>query len=202
MGDVVRLHADTGGKRSGRRAETGIPVLSETEGTSLPSIFRAPVSHLVMVGRDTPSVTANSSCESPWSSRYLVRAEIALMPPSVPSWNSTCQAESVRLVRDMIVPTRYGAGMVTTGRPRGYLWIEERMADLGLDDAALAKRCGVERVTVLRWRDPAEQHRINPQKMVTIATALECDEPADLFLPPGHVTVVLNAAGKIAKKTG
>lgn len=202
MGDVIRFHADTGGKRSGRKADTGMPVRFETDGTSLPSILRAPVSHLVTVGRETPSATASSSCESSWSSRYLVRAEIALMPQPVPSWHRACQAESVRLVRDMTVPTQYGTGMVTTGRPRGYLWIEERMADLGLDDAALAKRCGVERVTVLRWRDPAEQHRINPQKMVIIATALECDEPADLFLPPGHVTVVLNAAGKIAKKTG
>lgn len=198
MGMVVMFHALTG-KRSGRKAETGIPVRSETVGTSLPSILRAPVSQRVTVGRETPRASANSSCEIPRVFRYSVRAESAFMPPSVPNWHSSCQAQSVGLVRDMITGMTYCTGMVTTGRSLEYLWIDERMNALGIDDAELGRRCGVDRVTALRWRDPAEQHRINPRKMALIAKALECSA-VDLFLPPGQVMIAVDVAGKLAEK--
>lgn len=201
MAEVIKLHAAAVGKRSGRKSDTGMPVRCATTGTRLPPILRAPVSHRFTVGRETPIDSANSSCESPRALRYSVMAEIALMPEEVPNRHSGCQAQSVGLVRDMISPSAYCTEMVTTDRPRGYLYIEERMGafDPPFTDGPLAELCGVARQTVLRWKRPEEQHRINAGKMLLLADALQCEVP-DLFLPPGQVTIAVDVAGAIAKR--
>lgn len=93
----------------------------------------------------------------------------------------------------------YCTGMVTTKPQAPYLYIAERMAAAKLKDGAVAKLCRVERVTVLRWKRPEEQHRINNGKMALLAAALQC-EVVDLFLPPGQVNVAIETAGRLAKR--
>ena|ERR1051326_19997 len=66
---------------------------------------------------------------------------------------------------------------------REHLYIEEWMAYRGLSDEKVANRIGVARETVTRWR--SQQHRLNPQKIAAIASALDC-EPEELWNPPGR----------------
>jgi transcriptional regulator with XRE-family HTH domain len=77
----------------------------------------------------------------------------------------------------------YCTSMVTKiykGR-RGHLFVAEWMADRGINDERLANRLGVARETVTRWR--TQQHRLNPDKIAAIASALDL-EPVELFRPP------------------
>jgi transcriptional regulator with XRE-family HTH domain len=80
--------------------------------------------------------------------------------------------------------------MVTSIRQRSarrrHLYISERMEKLGLSDEAVAGRLGVARETVWRWR--TQQHRLNPEKIASLAAALDC-EPEDLWRPPGQQSV-------------
>lgn len=55
------------------------------------------------------------------------------------------------------------------------------MEERGLSDEKLAKKLGVARETVTRWRN--QQHRLNPDKIAAIAGALDL-EPSQLFSPP------------------
>lgn len=187
MSNVLRFpHSAAVKKRSGRKSATGIPVLLDTIGTNLLSIFRPPVSHRDTVGRETPSISASSSCDRSLSSRKAVKAESAIMGKSVPNRHSGCQGPSVGLTRDTGDDDAYCTDMVT--KNGGYLWIKERMDALEMSDKDVADECGVYRETVTRWR--TEQHRLNPAKMANIAKALKCSVP-DLFVPPSQMTVVI-----------
>lgn len=55
------------------------------------------------------------------------------------------------------------------------------MAHRGLSDDKLANRLEVARETVTRWR--GQQHRLNPDKIAALASALDC-EPMELWRPP------------------
>jgi transcriptional regulator with XRE-family HTH domain len=77
---------------------------------------------------------------------------------------------------------------------RGHLYIEEWMAERGLSDERLAGRLGVARETVTRWR--GQQHRLNPDKIAALASALDM-EPQELWQPPGRPSLdalVIDAA--------
>lgn len=63
--------------------------------------------------------------------------------------------------------------------------------DPPLKDGDVAALCGVERTTVLRWKRPEEQHRINVGKMLLLARALECPAVTDLFAPPGYASAIV-----------
>jgi transcriptional regulator with XRE-family HTH domain len=65
---------------------------------------------------------------------------------------------------------------------RGHLYIEEWFRERGLNDEKVANRIGVARETVFRWRK--EQHRLNPEKIAQLASALDL-EPPELWRPPG-----------------
>lgn len=64
---------------------------------------------------------------------------------------------------------------------REHLYIEEWMERRGLTDEKVARRIGVERPTITRWRN--QQHRLNPAKIAALAQALDL-EPEDLWRPP------------------
>jgi transcriptional regulator with XRE-family HTH domain len=92
------------------------------------------------------------------------------------------------LVRDDCAPLGYRTAMVTRvyATRRGYLYIAEWMAHRGLSDEQVAGRLDVARETVTRWR--GQQHRLNPQKIAALATALNL-EPEELWRAPppiGH----------------
>lgn len=70
-----------------------------------------------------------------------------------------------------------------SGGRRRYLYITERMESMGLGDADVAGRVGVARETIYRWR--TEQHRLNPEKIASLADALNC-HPTDLWKRPGR----------------
>lgn len=67
-----------------------------------------------------------------------------------------------------------------------HAYIEEWQAARGLNDASLGARMfggeGVSATTVWRWR--TQQSRLKPQTVEAIATALDLDDPRDLFKPP------------------
>lgn len=69
---------------------------------------------------------------------------------------------------------------------RAHLYIEEWMADRGLNDENLAGRLNVARQTVWKWR--REQHRLDPSKIAQIAHALDI-EPEDLWRTPNRPSV-------------
>lgn len=66
---------------------------------------------------------------------------------------------------------------------KAHLYIEEWFRERGLNDEKVGNRIGVDRATVFRWRK--EQHRLNPQKIAALATALDL-EPAELWRPPAR----------------
>lgn len=100
-------------------------------------------------------------------------------------------------VRDALGRGGYCTAMVTQIRKgaRRHLYIEEWMAYRGLSDERLANRLGVARETVTRWR--GQQHRLNPDKIAAIASALDCD-PTELWRPPDRPS--LDAIMKDAPK--
>lgn len=65
---------------------------------------------------------------------------------------------------------------------RTHLYITEWMEHRTISDERLGNRLGVGRETVWRWRN--EQHRLNPEKIAALASALDC-EPQDLWRLPG-----------------
>lgn len=69
---------------------------------------------------------------------------------------------------------------------RGYLYIAERQAALGLSDAQLGNRVGVTRQTIFRWK--REQWRVTADNMDKLAGVFGCD-PRDLFRPPAFESV-------------
>lgn len=85
------------------------------------------------------------------------------------------------------------AGMVIRIRKhaKAHLYIEEHMAERGLNDAGLGNRMGVSATTVWRWRK--EQHRLDPAKMKHIADALDLDV-RDLFSPPSRPSIDADVA--------
>lgn len=66
-------------------------------------------------------------------------------------------------------------------RRKAHLYIKEWFDHRGLSDEKVANRLGVARETVFRWR--TEQHRLNPEKIAQIASAVDC-EPMELYRPP------------------
>ena len=89
---------------------------------------------------------------------------------------------------------RYVPEMVTKRQPqqqkraqaKRHLYIAEWMATRKLSDQALGDKMGVPRQTIYRWR--TQEHRLDPQKLVEIASALEVT-PTDLWRPPGHKSI-------------
>jgi transcriptional regulator with XRE-family HTH domain len=75
---------------------------------------------------------------------------------------------------------------------RLHLYIREWMEHRGLSDERLANRLGVARETVYRWR--TEQHRLNPEKIAQLASALDC-EPQDLYRLPSRPSLDAMVAG-------
>ncbi len=71
-------------------------------------------------------------------------------------------------------------------KARTYLYIDEWMKELGLNDEIVAERMGTSRVTVWRWR--TQQNRLNPQKIAALAFALG-REPEDLWRLPSRPSV-------------
>lgn len=81
----------------------------------------------------------------------------------------------------MVVSMATGRGIRRGAR--GHLYIEEWFQERGLNDEKVGNRIGVDRATVFRWRK--EQHRLNPEKIATLAAALDV-EPEDLWRPPAR----------------
>lgn len=92
----------------------------------------------------------------------------------------------VVLVHDAPASEGYRTVMATTRIGKGrrvHLYIKEWMDDRGLSDERAANRIGVARETIYRWR--TEQHRLNPEKIAQLASALDI-EPQELYRPPGR----------------
>lgn len=83
-----------------------------------------------------------------------------------------------RMIASMATRIRRGA--------RTHLYITEWMKARELSDETLSGRLGVARETIWRWR--TEQHRLNPEKIAGIASALDLD-PAQLWSPPERPSV-------------
>lgn len=66
-------------------------------------------------------------------------------------------------------------------RRRAHLYLTEWRDYRGLSDETLGNRIGVARETVFRWR--TEPHRLNPDKLAVLASALDC-EPCDFYRLP------------------
>ena len=79
----------------------------------------------------------------------------------------------------------YSTAMVTRIGPRRAkrLFIKEWMDAKEVSDERAANRIGVARETVYRWRK--EQHRLNPEKIALLASALDM-EPEEFHRPPGR----------------
>jgi len=71
-------------------------------------------------------------------------------------------------------------------RRRRHLYILEWMKARGLSDEQLALKVGTTRVTIWRWAN--EQHRLNPEKIERLATALDL-EPPELWRPPSRRSI-------------
>lgn len=69
---------------------------------------------------------------------------------------------------------------------RRHLYLDEHMAERGLNDEKLAGRLDVSRETVTRWRN--QQHRLNPDKIAAIAKALD-REPEELWRLPTNTSL-------------
>src|SRR6185295_5294224 len=86
------------------------------------------------------------------------------------------------------------------GRRSHHLYIEEWMAQRGLNDEKVANRLSVARETVTRWR--GQQHRLNPEKIAALAAALDL-EPEELWRPPSRPSVdalLKNAPDEVVKR--
>lgn len=75
--------------------------------------------------------------------------------------------------------------MATKRRPQ-HLYIREWMEVRGLSDESLGNLMGVARQTVYRWRH--EQWRLDPEKIASIAAALDTD-PRSLWGPPTRPSI-------------
>ena len=71
-------------------------------------------------------------------------------------------------------------------KARGHLYIDEWFEHLDVTDERVSNRIGVARETVTRWR--GQQHRLNPQKIAALASALNL-EPIQLWSPPTRPSV-------------
>jgi transcriptional regulator with XRE-family HTH domain len=76
--------------------------------------------------------------------------------------------------------TRIGSGR------RAHLYIEEWIKFRGLSDETVGNRLGRARETIWRWR--TEQHRLNPEKLAELASALDI-EPQDFYRPPSRPSI-------------
>lgn len=63
------------------------------------------------------------------------------------------------------------------------LFIKEWMDAKEVSDEKAANRIGVARETVYRWR--VEQHRLNPEKIALLASALDI-QPEEFYRQPGR----------------
>jgi hypothetical protein len=87
------------------------------------------------------------------------------------------------LVRDASQAWGYVSTMVTRIGPRRprRLYVKEWMDFKGLSDEQVGNRLDRARETIWRWR--TEQHRLNPEKLAELASALDI-EPQDFYRPP------------------
>lgn len=74
----------------------------------------------------------------------------------------------------------------TGPKPPGYLYIREWIDAAGLSVEIVAKRMGVNRVTVHRYEK--QQHRLNPGKVASLARAIGI-EPGQFNYPPDRPSV-------------
>ena len=77
------------------------------------------------------------------------------------------------------------ADMATKSRAP-HLFISEWFKHLGVNDAQIAAKIGVNRETVFRWRK--EQWRLNPEKIRQIANTLGI-KPEQLWHPPTRESI-------------
>lgn len=75
---------------------------------------------------------------------------------------------------------------------RLHYYIKEHMERLGVSDDVLAGRLGIGRETV--WKRYKDQRRLDPEKIVQIADALEM-HPSELLYPPGVPSLDAIASG-------
>ncbi len=61
------------------------------------------------------------------------------------------------------------------------LYVKEWMAARGFSDETLGQKMGVDRATIFRWH--SQQHRLNPDKLESLADALDI-EPVDFHRHP------------------
>lgn len=71
-------------------------------------------------------------------------------------------------------------------RPAGPLFLTEWMAELGVDDAELARRLKTSATTVWRWQQSPT--RLNPLKQAQVARALGIPAPLLWFHPKAKPT--------------
>jgi transcriptional regulator with XRE-family HTH domain len=81
---------------------------------------------------------------------------------------------------ELSLPSRLMVARIHSHR-RGYLFLKEWMEHRRLSDERLAGRLDVARETVTRWRN--QQHRLNPDKIARLASALDID-PTELWRSP------------------
>jgi hypothetical protein len=111
------------------------------------------------------------------------------MPVSLPVQQLRVKGDNVaKLVRDLFQVWDYVSRMVTrigSGR-RAHLYVREWIEFRGLSDETVGNRLGRARETIWRWR--TEQHRLNPEKLAELASALDI-EPQDFFRPPSRPSI-------------
>jgi transcriptional regulator with XRE-family HTH domain len=91
----------------------------------------------------------------------------------LPDWQTTEVADVTNV-----------ATMATQKLPR--LFITEWMDHFHLSDEKLADKLSCARETIWRWRN--EQHRLNPDKIASLAAAMSI-RPEDLWRPPTQPSV-------------
>lgn len=69
------------------------------------------------------------------------------------------------------------------GKRRQHLYIAEWREAKGLSFERVGERLGVDRVTVWRWE--TQQHRLNPEKIASLAHAMDIN-PEDFWRPPAR----------------
>jgi len=70
--------------------------------------------------------------------------------------------------------------------PHVHLYIKEWMDSRNLSDESVANSLGTARETIWRWR--TEQHRLNPEKLALLASALDI-KPQDFYRLPGSLSL-------------
>lgn len=76
--------------------------------------------------------------------------------------------------------------MLSRNPPKAYLYIKEWMEAKKVSDDELANRLDIGRATVWKWY--SQQHRLNPEKIANIASALGI-RPEELWNAPSELNL-------------